>query len=1450
MLDAEDNDEWDDVPAAPTSANSFPSSPMPQIIQMSQVAMPSRSIRVKPILEASPYLEMMQTAAPTIRGPPPMAAPPPVDMLSNILMPSVRIKPTLSTPDASFNSPMPPQYIGTGHQPTNFAPPPPQIPTHLVPQKPHKPERPTLSPQQLLQSLKIWSSSLKKPELPTPPPSLMAQAANALAPHSCNIQCIKTAAEIQHELKAIQALLDAGFIQPVEFESRRFALQVSSKFALPEQKIPHVDANRALAPMTSASSSTSFDAPTIQHVRIFVSSTFRDMSGERDVLIKHVFPKLSRECKKRGIILTAVDLRWGITSEQTNAGNTVNICLSEIDRCQYFLCMLGERYGWAQPLDAPPVDLNSALSAPRQDALLKKSMQSALPKYPWIRSYASSSVTELEVRHAVLNHPDADLARRSVFMLRSGASDDDERLTNLKREISSSARGETVKHYIQPSDFGTQVFDSLLKLILADFPENQLADEKELQDPVFIERSPHTAFEDSRRRFYIPRPADFQAIDSHIASASSKPLVIFAEQGMGKSAFLANFAAHYRHVHPERLLFTHYVGCTSNSTTITNILQRLIGELWKYARANEASDDGKVMAQKLEMPVDLAGLNDKFIELLAVAGSRYGGGVTIVIDALNQLSSGQALDWLPPSLPHGVSVILSCPPSSPAFTILSSKGAQVHQLHALSNNEKESFIQGFMSLHAKTLKESQLALLVKSDACCNPLYLKTLLDELRVFGSFEQLDSHISRCLTAKNATDLYKLVLARLDADHSSLSPPNAVSLVVSSILGSRSGMKEEELIKMHNFSPAVWATLSLSLEDLLVESTGNLTFFHDCVREAVISHYPSARNMAKLHSDLAKFFEKLCPSTPGDPKFHRFYEELPYHYEEGSDWTNLLAFITNGTHFSELLKPLFRFDLYHYWSLLPEEHKLQGAKNLVTTIPALPEDASNLGTSNASHSPITTAKVAKLDEAALFFKDIGKYGPAEELLKKAVALTMPPTSSILTDPAKSEYAKKVLDRLDLLGYVLRLAGKYEEASKVYRESLSTKRILYAGMDSPALATSINSLAILKRKQGIYDEASKLYYEALEMRKRLFGAVHLDIAQSYNSLGCLLQDQGEYEQATKMLLEAIRQREVLLGTNHPDVAMSLLNLGNSYLDWCKYTEAEPILERALGIYESTFGPEHPSVALVLNSIGGLYQEMGRFEDAIPMYMRNLETKLKMIGEKHPDLALAFNDIAVLCSRKDNNDLAEDFFRGALSIRRQVLGDKHPDYAQSLQNLGSIYQQEGHYLQALPLFRQALYINEHAFGPSHPNVASSHTSIGGLLQLMGSSHYNESVDHYKKAYAIYLAKLTDAKPDSDLALTCNDLAIVYVKLRRYKEAEEMYLESVKHYSGCFGPDHADVAQALKNLGSFYANPASIDKAKAIQYLSQSVQVFETALGSAHARTIATREMLARVQGSN
>src|SRR5659263_291999 len=96
--------------------------------------------------------------------------------------------------------------------------------------------------------------------------------------------------------------------------------------------------------------------PKDRQIRVFISSTFRDMQDDRDILIKKIFPQLRKLCEERAVTWTEVDLRWGITTEESSEGKVLPLCLAEIQRCRpYFIGLLGERYGWVP--DSIPADL-------------------------------------------------------------------------------------------------------------------------------------------------------------------------------------------------------------------------------------------------------------------------------------------------------------------------------------------------------------------------------------------------------------------------------------------------------------------------------------------------------------------------------------------------------------------------------------------------------------------------------------------------------------------------------------------------------------------------------------------------------------------------------------------------------------------------------------------------------------------------------------------------------------------------------------------------------------------------------------------------------------------------------------------------------------------------------------------------------------------------------------
>ena len=78
---------------------------------------------------------------------------------------------------------------------------------------------------------------------------------------------------------------------------------------------------RPLSPVHAASSTDLPDPHSVRSIRVFVSSTFRDMQEERDELIKRVCPQLRQLCESRGVAWSEVDLRWGVSEEAGRVGS-------------------------------------------------------------------------------------------------------------------------------------------------------------------------------------------------------------------------------------------------------------------------------------------------------------------------------------------------------------------------------------------------------------------------------------------------------------------------------------------------------------------------------------------------------------------------------------------------------------------------------------------------------------------------------------------------------------------------------------------------------------------------------------------------------------------------------------------------------------------------------------------------------------------------------------------------------------------------------------------------------------------------------------------------------------------------------------------------------------------------------------------------------------------------
>jgi nephrocystin-3 len=635
-------------------------------------------------------------------------------------------------------------------------------------------------------------------------------------------------------------------------------------------------------------------------VRVFISSTFRDFIQERDELVKKVFPELRGRCKERFVELLEVDLRWGITEEQAKGGETLRICLEEIDRCRpdkdrgtedspvFFLGLLGERYGWIPDHDYFKPDV-------LED-----------PHLGWVKEHLHErkSVTELEILHGVLRNK--RMLDRAFFYLRNDgyeirhweeiekhhaglkpaivkedftnarsktSEEDDRKQKDLKQRIRDASLKWYPRAYNRPRDMADMVTEDLWRAINQVFPPSSVPDALER------ESMEHRVFMQSRTRAYVGLPGLFGQLDAFVDSAEAEveeslpatekvgsenaasdvtgeqdlrnnaesakapPAVriVLGESGSGKSALLAAWIAHRSETNGAEPLFFHFAGATAASVSASSLLHRLLATLRKNVAALATETVPSTDQSKAEvLPRWLAAL------------SEQGGGV-FVFDAVNQLASARdrELWWWPREWPDNICVIFSTLPGD-SFREMECRGWTseefIVRVPLLQPLEKREVMNSYLKLFARKIEEKLQEKVLASPQSANPLFLRTVLDELRLRSKHEDLDADLDAMLACPDVAALFVLVLKNLERDFTPPEHPELVHRALGLMGMAARGLSESEILQL--LSPSshpgndplprhYWAPLYLALEESLVNREGQLSFFHDYLRQAVLREY-----------------------------------------------------------------------------------------------------------------------------------------------------------------------------------------------------------------------------------------------------------------------------------------------------------------------------------------------------------------------------------------------------------------------------------------------------------------------------------------------------------------------------------------------------------------------------------------------------------------------------------
>eukprot|EP01114_Cavostelium_apophysatum_P020769 TRINITY_DN704_c1_g1_i1.p1 TRINITY_DN704_c1_g1~~TRINITY_DN704_c1_g1_i1.p1 ORF type:complete len:1493 (-),score=434.68 TRINITY_DN704_c1_g1_i1:288-4766(-) len=1055
-----------------------------------------------------------------------------------------------------------------------------------------------------------------------------------------------------------------------------------------------------------------------REVRIFISSPFRDMQDERNSIVKRVIPRLRKLCSDRDLAFSYVDLRWGVTGIQNEQAATLLMCLREIEKSNIFIGMYGERYGWC-------LSQNGFRNPSNQDELLKRSIDIAKKEFPWISDFKDRSVSEIEMR-TVLSHSVGTKA--SFFYFRDpyyieSIAEDKKHLYKSEGEYEAAKLGQ-LKEDIIASPYPYREFadhqklEDLLYEDLAFYINQNYPKGSELS-PLENERFRHTAFAKSVTRVYLPTEKNFVALDRFASQSGSTPLILLGESGVGKSALLASWCKRYKEHHPEDTVISHFIGCSPSSTNYVETLSRIMFEVQDQL--------GDFQSEPPSDPKEIIAIFPGWLDKILARNKKH--RLILAIDALDNLDDREKatdLVWLPQSFPSLVRVVISAAPSH-CYDVLHRRGYETFALERLGEPERFAFIRGYLNLSSKKLNEEQEFLIAGSPHSGNARYLKTLLEDISVFGEFEELTTKIKRNLRAQSASELYEIVLARLESDYDS--EKEIIKNFMSLIWASRRGLNLENelaIILEENFriEHHEWSPVFVVLEELLFTSGGLISFSNRDIRAAVENKYLDSASMKReYHRHLATFFSSNIEGVT-----ERKIEELPYQLEQAAEFEKLKTCISDLRVFDKLYHPEHKFDLFRYWRSITSALKSDPVKSYT--------DALNY----TDQFPSGEVVADVFYRVGYFLEEIGKFDGAAAVYTKARYHYEASTQNL--EVANMDY---------VLGRVLLAQARYREAE----ERLKSAMKVYArekGDEAVEITSVIYRLAGLYAELGRISEAEENFLKALRLREAKYGPSHSRVAQVLKAMLTFYEERGNYVKAAEHGERALKITEEMCGPDDIQVFLILVRLGRLYMSQKKYKQSKQILKRAMVIVENKLGKDHHKIGDVLYELGCLYfvkpEEIGKnpekawsSDKSEQLFLKALKLKENAFGATHPDIARISNRLGSLYIEKVEFPKAEAFLKRSLKIREEVLGNMHARVSQSLRTMLTLFEVQEQFTQAVECGKKALRIEERLKGPESPTVVNIIIRLGQLYFLIDGQDSYEGKKHLEKAIELKENKL-------------------------------------------------------------------------------------------------------------
>lgn len=1194
--------------------------------------------------------------------------------------------------------------------------------------------------------------------------------------------------------------------------------------------------------------------------RVFISSTFRDMHNERDMLNNKVFPEIRKICWERGVNFTPVDLRWGINSEETERGDILRICLDEVEQSRpFFIGLLGQRYGWVPELGQS--GLSKQEEEDRYDGIV---LQSMLNK---------RSITEMEILCGVLQAPKNKPIDAFFYFKSDHQTPEDEsteaqsKLADLKSRIRQWTQDNPAKRplldgYETLGELFEQIKADLISTIDRNWPINEVPNQVE------IERTKHEGYAQSRLQGYVPDVKALDTLNAHLREPINPLFVVTGGAGLGKSSLLANWALELKSNQLNNLVFEHYIGAYGY-TSGEKLIHRLLDEL---ALSNTK---GITLEEVNQRPTSPQALELCLIEQLNLINKP----IVLIIDALNKLDpDDQDLRWLPSKLPKHVKIVLSTVSLEPSkeeghrvWKALKSELRGLNQsnimaLAPLTDKRLQDVLQDFTTRYRKNFDQDQIKAITSSELAHNPLFLRSVLEEIRIFGRIQasdaigvkiEISAMLNSYLDITKIEDLFRLILTNREAYFGEKITREILAL----ILVAKEGLSENELFQMLNPERskinypmldilAVIRSFDLHLSHR-VYGDGLYQFFHAYIAQAVTEKYKLQAGSQKridYHQRLAVYFSNTFVKK-------RSANELPWQLQQLKAWSQLQDTLTRVDCFSELTEQKPPLELCGYWHAMPEEYKQQLGEKFIAMYYQPKIILGELGSQSKIHMRPEKMPVAYGLRIARFLSWVGEITLSKDIFEHMLANH--------EELKRQDTKQNQVARNDLASILMQI-GDHKAAEKMLKQ-ISQDEMVTIGADHQEALITEHDQAMLQQEIQNYPEAIKLYREVLESQTSLLGDEHEDVLTTAHNLAQTLMEQGEngLDEAEAIYLRNLTKWITLGGESHIATLSTKNNLAGVHMQKKQYDKALSLYQSVLSVRERMLGPAHPETIVCKRNAAYAWQHLGQHQTAVEMLEQVVEASEDSDLAQEPDYLMTLMSLAYSCTKTSeiskeqkalekalsaldvspNRDvelqidivkmLAENLYQtkqfkaallhysNLLEVQQQLLGVKHQLTLITMNDIAGVYQAMGQFGSARSLLQDALMMQTATLGYNNPNTQTTRANLDYLDRM--SSRPELAAKVFERIFKIQLRD--QGSQSEDLWLTMENLAEAWKQLGELKDASNLYKKLLNIQESILAARHPDILASRKALAQTLEQMEEYDEA--LQMISANLEDYFT-----------------------